>query len=182
MTLDLLLRGLATAEGEGQVRRVRAAFSGMVVERLVVGVLAFADAGRAGNGRAAVIAGGDGSTAFLEGIAVDVGQVVEHLAVRGREGVLKLGNVVMGVLEGDFNGDTAAIVVGLVLLRVFGTGVDDFTLINGLVGNRPDVDGPVALVLDDSLPETCNKSWGEGSEGGSSEDGLGIHLVLRRFV
>lgn len=173
-----LLRTIFAAEGKGQVRGVRAAFGGMVVEWLVVGVRALFDASWAGNHRAAIIIWSDRSTALLEGIPVDVGKVVIHLALFFREGVLELGNVVLGVFEGELDGDTAAIVVCLILFRVLGTGFDDFALTNGLTGNRPNVDGLVALILDDSPSETRDNSRSEGSEGGSSEDGLGIHLVV----
>ena len=178
MALGLLLSAVAAAKGKGQVRGVRAAFGSMVIEWLVVGVLALFDASRAGNRRAAIVTWSDGSTALLERIAVDVGKVVIHLALFFREGVLELGNVVLGIFEGKLDGDTAAIVVCLILFRVLGTGFDDFALINGLPGNRPNVDGLVALILDNSPSETRDNSRSEGSEGGSSEDGLGIHLVV----
>lgn len=177
MTPGIRIR-IGAAKGERHVSGLRAALGGMVVEGLIVSVLALLDAGRAGDGWAAVVTGGDGGAALLEGVAVDVGEVVVDLALLRCERVLKLRDVVLRVFKGNLDGDASAVVVGLVLLGVFSTGLDHLARAFSLVGNGPDVDGLLALVLDDSPAESLGESAGcESCKSGSSEDNLGMHVV-----
>lgn len=170
-----LFLGVA-AESESQVGGFGAALGGKVVEGLVVSVLAQLDAWRAGDDWAAVITGLDRGTTLYEGVAIDVGEIVVHLVLFRGESVLELGDVVVGVFKANLDGDTSAVAVGLVFLRVFSTGFDNFFVVYSLVGDRPDADLLIALVFDDSPAEALSDNSGrESSESGSDEESLGMH-------
>lgn len=167
---------LVGTEDNSEVGVLGAALGGMVVIGLVVCFFALAVTGIADDLGTAAVGWGDCHTAVLEGIAVDVGEIVEHLAVVG-DGVLELRDLLLVLVEGQLDGDAATVLVGAELLRVFVSAFEGLHVLVGRIGNRPKVDIVGTLVLNSSRAGSDDrKSRGESSH--DSDESLGMHLEV----
>lgn len=142
-----------------------------IIVRLVVNAGTGADVGSARDCRAALTAVHVHAVAFERaflGFAVDVREVVPDVASQGvlelSDGAADAGRVRQ--LEGD-----SSLAGNLVLLRVRPAASQNGRLLRVVVGiDRPEVDGEVALVVDDSTCGLDNRRSGEESGSGDSND------------
>lgn len=148
----------------------------MVVRGNIVGIAARGDTSGAKDVGAAILGWHKCQAPVLEGVAVDVGDIVPESV---GEGVLKLRDRVLGLIARDLDRDTTTISVGAIRLRVVAAvGIERLHGVD-LVGDRPQVDGEVALVLNDGLAQRTDSGDG-GHDGGSGE--RGVHVVQRNAV
>lgn len=164
--------GEAHVNGDGSISR--AGESSVVVVGLVVDAAAFLNASFAGDRSAAGVGGGHRDTIVLEGVAVDVGEIVVDRLIADR--VFELGDGAGARVGSNLDGDSAAVGVGLVRTRVLITSGDGLHL-RGAVGDDPEVDIEVARVLDDGATSGSSGGDGGGERGESSET---VHVDVGR--
>lgn len=158
------------AKLEDQVGIDIASKGGPVVVWLVVGLGADLDTGITGDGGAAAVRGSESETVAHEGVAIDVGDIVEDR--RARDGVLKLSDCFRVRIGGQLERDAAA-GGGLILLGVRVAGSNGGHAGRRVLENRPDIDVEVTVVVDGS----GTRSHGSRDQGGKgSDDSESIHL------
>ena len=175
------------AQKEEKILIGTADVSGRIVVRVIIHLLANSVVRSAGHIGAREIGGLKEDRRSLEGVAVDVGNIVPHLVGAGFERVLELGDVLLEVQNSlsdirrrDLQRDTRAIRLA----------VEAFLVANGLVGesdhrlrsvaDRPEVDGEIAHVDDGSSTLCANSRKGKRGE---SDGRVGVlHFDLMRCV
>lgn len=179
------------ANSEGQAGIDGAAVSGVVISRDEVGSIAsiiasLADGRGAGGGR---VGGQNSKTVLRElGVAthVDAGEIPEDGV--GGLGVLELQDISLVGVGGQFDGDTAAVGVGLPGLAVGTTvggqdlhGTDDVgdgpgvDVVGQVVGDQDGATSGDGVVAADHVVHAGGQSRGQSSEGSGNAESLGEH-------